>query len=78
MAIGEFVMLHKGKGSTDDLAQYRAVCLEEMGLKLTASIMLARLSVEVGGTRSNQSQSEVGSGKGKDSSNNNRLFANRT
>ena len=28
MAIGEFVMLHKGKGSTDELTQYRAVCLE--------------------------------------------------
>jgi hypothetical protein len=68
MAVGEFVMLHKGKGGTDDMTQYRAVCLEEVGLKLAASIMLARLSMEVGETRSNRSEAQsskfsVGSGK---------------
>ena len=73
MAVGEFVMLHKGKGGTDDMAQYRAVCLEEVGLKLAASIMLARLSEEVGETRSNRSktQPEMGSGKGKEPKNTN-------
>ena len=42
------------------------VCLEEVGLKLAASIMLARLSEEVGETRSNRTQTQfaVGSGKG--------------
>ena len=74
MAVGEFVMMHKGKGGTDDMAQYRAVCLEEVGLKLVASIMLARLSVEVGETRSKMTQE--GSGKGKDSSSQDGLFAN--
>ena len=38
MAVGEFVMVHKGKGGADDMAQYRAVCLEEVGLGLVASI----------------------------------------
>ena len=51
MAVGEFVMLWKGKGDGDDLGQYRVVCLEEIGLKLVASIMLARLSAEVGETQ---------------------------
>ena len=68
MAIGEFVMLFKGKGSTDELTQYRAVCLEEVGLKLTASIMLARLSAEVGETRAKKAQ-EGSKGKGKESYN---------
>ena len=44
-------MLWKGKGGTADMAQYRAVCLEEVGLKLAASMMLARLGVEVGETQ---------------------------
>ena len=66
MAVGEFVMMHKGKGGADDMAQYRAVCLEEVGLKLVASIMLARLSMEVGEARSKMTRE--GSGKGKDSS----------
>ena len=65
-------MMHKGKGDVDDMAQYRAVCLEEVGLKLVASIMLARLSMEVGESRSKMTQG--GSGKGKGSS----RFANRT
>ena len=71
MAVGEFVMLHKGKGGTDDMAQYRAVCLEEVGLKLAASIMLARLSEEVGETRSNRTKTQfaAGSGKGKEPKN---------
>ena len=47
MAVGEFVMLWKAKGGPDDLNRYRAMCLEEIGLKLVASIMLARLSAEV-------------------------------
>jgi hypothetical protein len=56
--------MHKGKGGTDDMAQYRAVCLEEVGLKLAASIMLARLSEEVGETRSNPKTSvNIGIGK---------------
>ena len=40
MAVGEFVMLLKSKGGKDDLSmsQYRAVCLEEVALKLVASI----------------------------------------
>ena len=65
-------------------SQYRAVCLEAVGLKLAASVMLARLSVEVGETRSKKSSRQssadlkVGLGKGKDSSNSNRLFANLT
>ena len=48
MAVGEFVVLWESKGGSDDLTQYRAVCSEEIGLKLVASIMLARLSAEVG------------------------------
>jgi hypothetical protein len=69
-------MMHKGKGGADDMAQYRAVCLEEVGLKLVASIMLARLSMEVGESRSKMTRE--GSGKGKDSSSQDGLFANRT
>ena len=72
-------MLWKGKGGTDDMAQYRAVCLQEIGLKLAASMMLARLSVEVGETQ--RSKTQEGSGKGKESSsqdNQDGLFANRT
>ena len=65
MAVGEFIMLWKGKGGTDDLIQYRAVCLEEVGLKLTASIMLARLSVEVGESHG-ASKTQEGSRKGKE------------
>jgi len=78
MAVGEFIMLWKGKGGTDDLTQYRAVCLEEVGLKLTASIMLARLSVEVGESHAQRSKTQVGSRKGKESSSQDGLFANRT
>ena len=70
-------MLWKGKGGTDDLTQYRAVCLEEVGLKLTASIMLARLSVEVGESHG-ASKTQEGSRKGKESSSQDGLFANRT
>ena len=78
MVVGEFIMLWKAKGGTDDLTQYWAVCLEEVGLKLTASIMLARLSVEVGESHAQRSKTQEGSRKGKESSSQDGLFANRT
>ena len=74
MAVREFVMLWKAKGGLDDLSQYRAVCLEEVAPKLVASIMLARLSAEVGETqRLKATESEGGSS----SSCHTRLFAER-
>ena len=59
-------MLWKAKGGPDDLSQYMywAVCLEEIGLKLAASIMLARLSAEVGETQ--RPKTQEGSRKGKE------------
>ena len=75
MVVGEFVMLWKSKGSADDLTQYQAVCLEEVGLKLVASIMLARLSVEVGESHG-ASKTQEGSRKGKESPSQAGLFAN--
>ena len=73
MVVGEFVMLWKGKGGGDDLSQYRAVCLEEIGLKLVASIMLARLSAEVGETQRSKTTEE-----GSSSFYNTGLFAERS
>ena len=66
MAVGEVVMFWKAKGDPDDLSQYRTVCLEEVALKLVASIMLARLGVEVGETR--QRPKTIESEKGASSS----------
>ena len=63
------------------MTQYRAVCLEEVGLKLTASIMLARLSVEVGESHACTKVEDSGGfkeRKGKESSSQDGLFANRT
>ena len=62
MTVGEFVMLWKAKGGPYDLNQYWAMCLEEIRLKLIASIMLARMSAEVGeNQRPMTTESEEGS-----------------
>ena len=58
-------MLWKGKGSAKECAHYRPICLEESALKLCASIMLARLTVEVGEIQRGPSDSDfVASMKG--------------
>ena len=45
-------------GPANAHSDYRAVCLEEIGLKLVASIMLARLSAEVGESQQRPIESE--------------------
>ena len=59
------------------MSQYRAVCLEEIGLKLVASIMLAMLSAEVGETQRPKT-TEPESLEGSSSSCHTGLFADRT
>ena len=79
MAVGGFAMLWGGKGvRIYDMAQYRAVCLEEAGLKLAASMMLARLSVGVGEPQAQRPEAQGGLGGSKESPSQGGLFANRT
>ena len=47
MPIAELIFIFKGKGSRDDLAQYRGLALEEAATKLMSAIMLSRLISEV-------------------------------
>ena len=51
MVLGEFLMIWKGKSSKEECAQYRPIVLEEVACKLISSLMLVRLSREVGESR---------------------------
>ena len=48
MVLGEFLMIWEGKESKDQCTQYRPIVLEEVACKLISSLMLVRLTREVG------------------------------
>jgi exonuclease III/uncharacterized C2H2 Zn-finger protein len=48
MVEGQFIMLFKNKGSSDDMSKYRAICLLNHSYKLLSSYLLFRLLKEVG------------------------------
>ena len=46
MVLGLFVMIYKGKGSSDDMTKYRCICLLNHAYKLVSTILLRRLAKE--------------------------------
>ena len=43
---GLFVMVYKGKGSSDDMSKYRCICLLNHAFKLLSAVLLRRLAAE--------------------------------
>ena len=56
-------MVWKGKASKEDCAQYRPIVLEEVACKLISSLMLVRLSREVGESIDEKSLAHVIAGQ---------------
>jgi hypothetical protein len=46
MVRGLFVMVYKGKGSSDDMSKYRCICLLTHAYKLLSAVLLRRLARE--------------------------------
>eukprot|EP01050_Picozoa_sp_SAG11_P009703 SAG11_NODE_930_length_6500_cov_4.853304_5_plen_83_part_00 len=43
---GLFVMVYKGKGSSDDLTKYKCICLLNHAHKILSAVLLRRLASE--------------------------------